>query len=271
MSGDYYTSPSPAVRWSLLRHLRDGSPAHYRWAVEHPDAGDTASREALRAIHTAVLEPYVWATEYAPYDGTRRGKGWDLWCDTHPGITGLSRTAYDAAESVAAAVRSHRVAGPLITSPAGRSEVRIDWTDPVTGLACRGRVDRLVQVGQRLIVADLKTVASCDVDDVLRLGWRHGWHGQLAHYCAGVRELHPGLDVIAALICVEQSPPHDCSVLYLSPALMAEGESERRLLIDRVAECERANDWPGRYDRPQVVDVPHWVEPEITFDHQETP
>lgn len=63
MSRDDY-STDPGVNWSTLKALRGGSPRHYRYALDHRDEGDTASRMGLRLIHSLILEPHKVPNEY---------------------------------------------------------------------------------------------------------------------------------------------------------------------------------------------------------------
>jgi hypothetical protein len=253
---DYFTRPG--VRWSLLRHMWKGSPLHYRHAADNPTSGDTPSRQALRAIHCAVLEPERWATDYAAFDGARRGNAWDRWQLSHPGVEGLSRKAWDTASRIAQRVHAHPVAGPLLIGPGGESEVMLEWADDETGLLCRGRADRIVTPGGRRIGLDLKTVGDCSEAEITKMAWRMGWHGQAAHYMAG------GSFDAFGLVCVEDKEPHDLTVFWMSRALLEAGEALRRRLIDRVAECTRAGIWPGRHPDPVMLDAPHWVEPTFT-------
>ena len=53
-----------AVNWSTLKAMAK-SPKHYKWALDHQDEGDTASRGMLRAIHCLVLEPAVFDRDFA--------------------------------------------------------------------------------------------------------------------------------------------------------------------------------------------------------------
>ena len=257
MGSDYYSRPG--VNWSRLRILWKGSPLHYKHATEHPEAGDTPSRVNLRAIHCAALEPDRWATDYAPYDGTRRGKAWAAWQEEHPGVEGLTRRAWEEAQAIADALHAHPLAGPLLTGDDGASEVPMGWVDADTDLLCKGLADRLITTadGRRLGV-DLKTVGSVDADEITRMIWRLGWHGQAAHYTAG-----GGLDGFA-LVVVEQAAPHDVAVFWFDPQTLAHGEALRRRLLRQVADCDEADSWPGRYAEEQTLALPHWVEPIIT-------
>jgi hypothetical protein len=61
-----------AANWSIVK-LMD-SPAKARWTIDNPNAGDTASRGMLRAVHTLTLEPDVFERDYAVCD-MRRMRG----------------------------------------------------------------------------------------------------------------------------------------------------------------------------------------------------
>jgi len=172
----------PGVRSTLLKELWLKSAAHARYMLDHPDAGRTASRDWLNAVHCAGLEPEHFDGRYSMYKGTRRGKNYEAHVDSHPGTLALNETGYGSAKAIGKAARSHPVAGPMLTGP-GESEKVCVWTDEETGLKCKAKLDRWIP-GMAL-VGDLKTIGDGDADALVKMMLRMGWHIQLAHYIAG--------------------------------------------------------------------------------------
>jgi hypothetical protein len=188
---------------------------------------------------------------------------------SNDGKTILSEREHDDAATMAAIVRADPVAGPLILSPDARAEVSLVWTDAATGIECKGRADLIITPAAPVApiwVYDLKTVRDIDASVMGRDAVRMGYLGQLAHYVAGVEALHPGREVRAGIIAVTGSAPHEVAVLHLDSAMIGAGEAKRRPLLDRYAECVRADNWPARYTTPVYLDVPDWAYPDLSAD-----
>jgi hypothetical protein len=248
-----------AINWSLLK-LLDKSPAHYRHAVEHPDEGDTASRTMLRAAHMAILEPDRFAAEVVVYDGgVRRGKAWDAFAAQHAGCVILNEREWATVTAARDAIARHPVASRLLSG--GHAEVVLRWTDEATGRACKGIADYLHEPGSiddRPVLVDLKGCQSVDPEAFARDCARMGYHGQMAHYAAGV-EARYGVAPIVYLVGYESAAPHDVGVFLLSDDDLWLGEQFRRRLLDRLMECERTNTWPGRCPEVVTLDMPAWA------------
>ena len=258
-----------AANWSIVK-LMD-SPAKAKWMIDNPNAGDTASRGMLRAVHTLTLEPDVFERDYAVCDMRRdaRSKAYQEFMAANEGKTILSEKEFADAATMSAIVRADPVAGPLILSPDTRAEVSLLWTDAATGIECKGRADLIITPAAPVApiwVYDLKTVRDIDASVMGRDAVRMGYLGQLAHYVAGVEALHPGREVRAGIIAVTGSAPHEVAVLHLDSAMLGAGEAKRRPLLNRYAECVRADNWPARYPRPVYLDVPDWAYPDLSAD-----
>ena len=252
----------PGVSASQLRELRQGSPLHLRHYLDTPDA-DTASRGMLRAIHCRVLEPHRYPIDFATFEGRRGGQAWEAWKTAQEDRTILSERETEAAKAISAAVLAHPLVGPLFGGR-GYSELSITWTDQVTGLHCRARLDRLRELAPgRWQVIDLKTVDSTAAHRVTSLAGQQGWHVQLAHYLAAVRAIAaPDAEVSAALVVVEQAAPHDAAVFELPLTEELIAEQERRALLATYAECQRSGVWLGRYTEPQPLALPRYLYPD---------
>jgi len=258
-----------AANWSIIK-LMD-SPARAKWTIDNPNAGDTASRGMLRAIHTLTLEPDVFERDYAVCDMRRdaRSKAYQEFMAANEGKTILSEKEFTDAATIAHAVRSDFPATKLLFDADTRAEVSLLWADPVTGIECKGRADLIITPAAPVApiwVYDLKTVRDIDASVMGRDAVRMGYLGQLAHYVAGVEALHPGREVRAGIIAVTGSAPHEVAVLHLDSAMIGAGEAKRRPLLNRYAECVRADHWPARYPRPVYLDVPDWAYPDLSAD-----
>jgi hypothetical protein len=220
----------------------------------------TQGRKATRAMglgtgtHAAVFEPARFASEYVVWDGDRRGKAYDAFCEEHAAQVILKRGEYDLCCGMRDAARNHPVAGPLL-SPPGEAEKVWRWRDEETGLDCKSRTDwwRIA------LLADLKTSADIDRRRFEATVYRLGYHIQAAHYRAGLAANGIADVPPFTIIAVESSPPHDVAVFEMDDDFLYQGEVERAELMAQVAAGRFSGQWPGRYPEKQTLTLPPWV------------
>ena len=242
-----------AVNWSSLKEMRK-SPRHYLHRLHEPKA-DTAAMRRGRATHTAVFEPDRFPLDYVVWEGDRRGKAYTAFCEQHPHQTILKADEYATCLAMRDAVRSHPVAGPLLTPP-GEAEKVLTWTDEETGLACKARLDWW-RVG---LLADLKTTAEIDARRFAATVERMGYHGQAAFYRAGLAA--NGLDAPPfRIVAVESAAPHDVAVYLLDDDAHYAGEVLVAELMARVAAGRFSLMWPGMYPEEVQLSLPAWAFP----------
>jgi exodeoxyribonuclease VIII len=141
----------------------------------------------------------------------------------------------------------------------GRAEVSAFWIDSRTGLLCKLRADWLHTLPDgRVIVVDLKTTADADPAEFGRSVWKFGYHRQAAHYTAGLTAC--GIDVAAFLFAAVTNARPFLAVPYmLDDEATRKGAEQVVELLDRFAECRRANHWPAYGDGVQVLSLPAWA------------
>jgi hypothetical protein len=248
-----------AANWSLLKLLRDGSPLHYKHKLDHPDSADTDTFRVGRATHTLTLEPHKYESAYTVWPRRRQGKEWDAFeaAAQEEGKTVLTTSQADKAHAIANAVRNHPLVRPYLTR--GLAEHTMVWTDPVTGIRCKGRTDWLSY--SMNAVVDLKTARSTNARRFGRQAAQLGYHCQGAHYLSGARTLRllGNADPAFVIVAVEHEAPYDVAVYRMDPAVEVAAREELDALLARVAECSETNDWPGRYTDEQPLDLPAWV------------
>jgi len=265
----------PGVSQSQLKIMRDRSPFHLKYALDHPEAPEESDSMALgSALHDACLLPVVFADQYmtaGPCEGvtakgapcSNAGKdrfGGKWYCGTHSpkdkerdGGVVLSSKEHEQCMGMQASVAADPSASLLLEYE--RKELTAIWRDEETGLLCRGRFDLLSDDGE--VVADLKTCRSAARTDFERSAFGYGYHLQSQHYLNGARAL--GLDAqIMAFIAVESVAPWAvCTYQVASEALDA-GQKELRLLMRQYAECAENGAWPG-YRSPTVLTLPGYA------------
>lgn len=277
--GDYRTDP--AVNWSRLR-LMDVSPLHFCHGSGGPD---TPARTLGTYVHAMLLEPDAVDARYAVYDGGgRRGsKAYEAFAAEHPGkciwstAVKADQQALYAAQAMERAALAHPVASVLLSH--GYGEQAMYWSEIIDGydVACKGLADWVIMYPTAeqaeygdLVLMDLKTTR--DIRSIANTTARLGYHGQLAHYAAGLQHLH-GRRPTVYVLWLESSPPYDVVVTRVPPSVLEAGDRWRRRLLSRVVECERAGHWPGISDGVTELGLPGWapgndVDDDFTFEEE---
>jgi hypothetical protein len=253
----------PAINYSNLKHLRS-SPLHYRQKV---DAGpDPALNEKLavyRAIHTLVLEPFLFEEEYAVCSMRRdkRTKKYQEFLAENERKSILSEAEHEQALAVAEAVNEHPWVQWILGLDGTSTEQVLVWEDRAG--TCKGKADIIHYSPEHgLIVADLKTTKSTDAHHVRTTAGYSGWHLQFAHYLQGAAK-HYGvkLDEVqyrAFTVVAEAAEPHDVSVVEWGGPTLDAGFILHRSLLDRLRDCEQNQAWPGRAAHQQL-DLPDYL------------
>lgn len=238
----------PGINWSTLRHMRR-SGLHYKHAVRNARE-DTDTYRLGRLTHTLVLEPSRFDSDYVVWTGGRRkSKAWDAFRAEANGRTIVTVAQHDKAYAMAEAVQR-------VWTPPKHREITLQWTDPATGLACKGRLDAL----DGEYVTEIKTTYDAASGAMSRSLARYDYHCQLAHYRAGA--IACGLATPATrvrIVAVESIAPYDVAIYGLDDEALIAGEEEVARLLARVAECTAAGAWPGRYTEPQPLSLPGWM------------
>lgn len=247
-----------AVNWSTLRYALK-SAKHYQYCLSNP-VEETDAMRLGRATHTAVFEPDRLLMKYTIWEGGRRfGKEWDAFCAANAKRTILQPDDYETAIAIRDAVRGHDEARKLLLDRSGTPEYTLTWTDEETGLECKARLDWLAQA-----LVDLKTTRCIDA----RAFGRHAadmlYHCQLAFYVGGLAA--KGITVPVYIIAVENKPPHDVAVYELDEDVLWAGEVKVREALELVARCRETNEWPGRYQTIQPLQLPAWEFPADELD-----
>ena len=243
----------PGVHWTNLKEMRK-SPLHYDFRVHNP-AEDSTIFARGRSAHTAVLEPDRFLLDYAIFTGkVRRGAEWDKCCAANKGKTILKPDEYGIALSIRDAIREHPVAGPLLADQ-GRSEFAITWKDEATGLAMKGRLDRLTDSGK---LVELKTTFDVEARRFGHTAARMGYHIQAALYRRGIRAAL-GVDPVVKIVAVTATEPHEVAVYGLDEDTLWAGEEEADDLLAKVAAGNFSGRWEGRYQEEQTLALPAWA------------
>lgn len=255
-------------RWNALNHtaLRKvgKSLAHYHQAMSDPDDHDSSPKHFGRAGHTILLEPERFKTDLCraapPVNPTterpfgRDTKKFADFAALHPGKLILLPEEMANILGCSQAVLKHPAAGPLIKLP-GQAEVSIVWVCPITGLLCKGRIDRIVpDMGCRV---DFKTTENASEDDFKQSIVKYGYVTQDPFYGIGAEALKmPEKRLL--FVAAESSPPFGVAVYALGPNTYMAGRALVLEWLHKVKAAMEAGIWPAYSDAVQDIEAPAW-------------
>lgn len=261
--GWYYDIPEDVYHsWNLcsnsrLSVIRDSSPAHLRYQIEHPEQ----PTEALllgSATHYAILQPGLFDLRYfALPDCDRRTKDgkaeYESCIAANPGKIPLKAAAYESCRNMAAAVWANLDARILLES---LGQLELSGIFERDGVLCKMRVDKLSEEYGATI--DVKTCQCAHPREFERVIYNRGYHRQGAFYVDGAWCLEsPFVDHF--IIAVEKEPPYATVVYKLTADALDLGRKELNELLATYRRCVESQSWPGYPEGLVEIGVPVWA------------
>lgn len=229
------------------------SPAHYRFARDHPELrGETPAMAKGTLIHALVLERESVNERYTVMPDSikqRRGKEWEAFKASAGDRIILKRDEWDDAQRIAEAVTSNPVALQILEE-ADAFERSIFQEEFETGVLCKCRPDILMGDA----IYDLKTTSNANARSFSYSARQYRYHVQAAFYLDVCR--WAGLDVGRfGFIAVDtQDRPYQCTVFHgLSDEAMEQGRALYMEDLRTCARCLESDDWPGYPEEYQVL------------------
>lgn len=257
----------PAANISTIKPIRK-TPLHCKWAVDHPS--HSAEMDVGSALHVSILEPARFEKEFfiAPeYDGrTKEGKAVAAQCE----IDAASRTiirrkkaesAVDAddVDGMAEAVWQFN-APKRFLEMAGQCEISALWQDPVTGLMCKGRFDKLI-TAKPPIILEIKTTRDAGAWAFGKQCAEMGYAAQAAYYSWG-HQVITGIVPMHTFLAIENKGPWAPKLWTLDNPDLQTGKIQFRNWLDEYAACQKSKQWPGYLDKVEVLTMPNWANKE---------
>ena len=254
---DYYAIK--AVSITRLKNIAR-SPKHYRHELLSPRESRPLSLG--RAAHYAVLEPARFASNYAGWtrktnagkSSPRKGKFWDAFVAENTGKEIVTEQDYGLAMAMQNAIRSDPDAMRYLMQ--GDAEAVMQWE--AFGHNCKGRADWITTVDDRDVLVGLKTARDCRAKEFGRDAARYGYHLQWAYYADGYKAITGRMPKVVEIV-VENEAPHAVVVYVIPDEILTQGFNEYTDLLERLAECEKLDQWPGPAKGEQILTLPAWV------------
>ena len=242
-----------AVNKSTLWEMRK-SPLHYWHLMHDTPKEDTAAMKFGRAVHAAILTPTAYKRDYIVMPNidrrTKAGKEeYEAFCMGAAGREIISQADAESIKLMAAAFRKNRDATQMMKKT--RREKALFWTDPETGVDCKGRIDA---IGADYII-DYKTTTNAGTDAFLREALWYGYDLQAAMYMEAARAngySPKGFIFIAQ----EKTAPYLINVLIAGDAFLDRGTWIMRDLLAKYKTCRDTDTWPG-YGTNELI-LPEW-------------
>lgn len=252
------------VNFSSLKVLGLKTPAHYHAGLLAPVEDDTDARQRGRAVHSAVLEPTRFRTQFVTWnDGPRNPKS-KKWIDfqlEHAGKEIITQGMYDEAIAMARAAQAIPAARPYLMG--GKSEVTVLWPfvresiGPIAGyeMCCKSRLDFVADCGA---IVDLKTTRDASPGGFGREVARYAYHVQAAFYRRAY-QVATGKLLPYKFVAIEAAKPHVGAVYSVTDEAFELGETAFTEWMDRLHACQRDNHWPAYGDGEMALELPHWL------------
>lgn len=260
---------------SRLKEMKR-SALHYQYRLTHPK--ESAPMTLGKAGHCAVLEPMRFGSDFAVWErrtsagsmGPRKGQHWQEFQAQHEGQTVITATEYDTVVALQSAVRNDRDAMRYLL----HGEPEVSMQAVLSGRQCRGRLDWLTRDwisldGERQTqpcLVGLKLTRDCSEFRFGRQAATLGYHLQWGFYYDLFKKITGEFPRVVE-IAVENEPPHPVAVYEIPDEVLQKGCDEYMALLEQLAECERAQRWPGPVLGERILTLPQWVygEEEITY------
>ena len=244
----------PAVSNSAIKIFLKFGPEVYWRTVVDPQRLSTPATPAMifgSLVHTAVLEPEHLKARYGPCGArnTKDGKATAEYLKS-VGAEPVNKSDWQKMESIVESIRSHVAASSLLSE--GLPERSVWWDDEVSGLCCKARCDWTTPDGT---IVDLKTTmgGGASPEEFAKTVARFGYHIQAAHYLRGTGAKR------FVFLCVEKEWPFPVGLYELDEEAIQKGNEEIDMALKGIAECHRADRWPGHAEEITTLSLPRWA------------
>lgn len=260
-----YNQPDPDYRRELgenqssLKHILL-SPAHYK-AAKARRFPVTTNMEVGSALHCSVLEGdeefnlrFIQKPENIAFN-TKEGKEWKL---ANKGTTILAKQDWENVLGMTEALRNLQWFNGRQPEYRKFNELSIYWN--ADGIPCKGRLDRLVDIGDELLVLDLKTTDSVDpatfqkkVTGGMNYIFQAAWYAEAASLAYN----KPAKFIFVA---IERAAPWSVGIFEVSSEMMLEGVTQINRARALLKECLTTKRWPGPEVTYNMLELPRWYQ-----------
>lgn len=255
---DSYHDDYESVAKTMLNLFCDSPLEYYHTYVTRQMPRRAVGKPAIagQVLHAMCLEDKLLSDLVLPYpssvlksNGDLNGKSASALRDDHPGVTFLKQSECDEIRAVVDGVFKHPELGKLLASATDR-ERRIDAT--IEGIKCKCKPDILCDLGDRVVIYDLKFSECVDADSWRRACKRFRYWLQDSHYSACV-EAAFGKPVLFRFCLIEVKFPFRVQWKYFDPASRETSRDVHRQKLIELGVCHETGDWSDRWESTCVL------------------
>lgn len=255
----------PAISRSELFKISE-SPEKFKYYREHPE-DPTPALLFGQLFHAMALQPETVWDQFAvsPNVDRRTKAGKEAFAEFETQSEGKTIVSVDMVEQATAmceALNRNEFVKKLLK---GEKEKPFFWVDEMTGEECKCRVDCLTEVGENLIIVDLKTADCAETETSMRSAIKYGYDLQSAMYSEGVK-VNTGREPLFVFIAIEKKPPYAINVLQADKLLIRRGYDLFRELIGIYADCKKTDNWYGylgKFNQINNLALPAYLAKEV--------
>lgn len=255
----------PAISRSELFKISE-SPEKFKYYREHPE-DPTPALIFGQLFHAMVLTPDTVWEQFAvmPNVDTRTKEGkeaFEEFKQQAEGKTVVSADMFEQATAMCETLNRNEFVKKLLK---GEKEKPFFWVDEMTGEECKCRVDCLTEVGENLIIVDLKSTDNAETEAFMRSAIKYGYDLQSAMYSEGVK-INTGREPLFVFIAIEKKPPYAINILQADKLLIRRGYDLFREYLGIYSECKKMGVWwgyLGRYNQINNLALPAYLAKEI--------
>ena len=246
------------------------SPAHYVSAGSHGLIPSPAMIMGT-AVHCKLLEGEdTFAAQFTQRpEGikftTKEGKDWRAANSKKRILTNEGRDRqWDSVVGMVDALRGLEWFNTSLQDYRKYNEVSIYWNDD--NIACKARLDRVIQLENETLVLDLKTTDNISPTKFQSKVVDLGYDFQAAWY-SHAAEIAYGKPVRFIFVAIERSAPYTIDFFEAPRYMINEARYKNQKALRILKECKEKNEWPTRQPSLKLVDYPKWYTP-ISRDDQ---
>ena len=255
----------PAISRSELFKISE-SPEKFKYYKDNTEE-PTPSLIFGQLLHAMALQPETVSEQFAVAPNvdrrTKAGKeAFSQFESESANKTVVTADMYQQAKEMCEALSRNEFVQKLLK---GEKEKVFFWEDDLTGEVCKCRTDVLTELGDNLIVVDLKSTENAETEAFMRSAIKYGYDFQSAMYSKGV-EVNTGKKPLFVFIAIEKKPPYAINILQADELLIRRGYDFFREYIGIYHECKQTDNWwgyLGRYNQINNLALPAYLAKEV--------
>lgn len=255
----------PAISRSELFKISE-SPEKFKYYREHPEE-PTPALVFGQLFHAMALTPEIVCEQFAvmPNVDRRTKVGKEAFAEFEAQAEGKIIVSGDMVEQATAmceALNKNEFVQKLFK---GEKEKPFFWVDEMTNEECKCRTDVLTEVGENLIIVDLKSTDNAETEAFMRSTIKYGYDLQSAMYSEGVK-VNTGKEPLFVFIAIEKKPPYAINILQADKLLVRRGYDLFCEYLGVYHECKATDNWwgyLGRYNQINNLALPAYLAKEV--------